>query len=112
MQLLAELIGEWLLGLPDFEPEKQAPFGSRYWLGWLGILFPMLLIGMLGYIGFFSLMKTLESFHLGYMVLTMLLLCLRSFCFGDLANTWSGCVAQPTIIGRGNRKHQLELVFF
>lgn len=65
MQLLAELIGEWLLGLPDFKPEKQAPFGSRYWLGWLGILFPMLLIGMLGYIGFFSLMKTLESFHLG-----------------------------------------------
>ncbi|WP_170243041.1 hypothetical protein [Streptococcus suis] len=98
--------------LPDFEPEKQAPFRSCYLLGWLGILFPMLLIGMIGYISFFSLMKTLESFHLGYMVLTVLLLCLRSFRFGDLANTWSGCVAQPTIIGRGNRKHQLELVFF
>ncbi|HFI0082438.1 hypothetical protein ACHBGV_09555 [Streptococcus sp. A34] len=79
MQFLAELIGEWLLELPDFEPEKQAPFGSRYWLGWLGILFHLVLVGLLAFISFFSLAKLLKDFHLGHMILATFLLGLALF---------------------------------
>lgn len=47
MQLIGELIIEFLTELPDFNPKKHKPFGGRYWLGWLGILVNLIMGGLL-----------------------------------------------------------------
>ncbi|MDQ8760271.1 hypothetical protein [Streptococcus ruminantium] len=65
MQILGELLLELLMELPDFDERKHPPFGVRYWLGWLGILFNvmcMVLIGFLVVYLFFDFLKRKELF--------------------------------------------------
>ncbi|HEL1558039.1 TPA: hypothetical protein TXJ05_002274 [Streptococcus suis] len=38
MEIIGEILVEFLAGLADFDERKYSPFGFRYWLGWLRIL--------------------------------------------------------------------------
>ncbi|HFI0405288.1 TPA: hypothetical protein ACGOYB_001383 [Streptococcus suis] len=50
MEFFGELLVEFLTGLADFDERKYPPFGLRYWLGWLGLLTNLFMLGLLGFV--------------------------------------------------------------
>ncbi|HGF1449149.1 hypothetical protein HCC70_07690 [Streptococcus suis] len=50
MEIIGEVLVEFLTGLADFDERKYPPFGLRYWLGWLAVVANLLLLGFLGFV--------------------------------------------------------------
>ncbi|HEL9644908.1 TPA: hypothetical protein U0K67_001124 [Streptococcus suis] len=61
MELLGELLVEFLTGLADFDERKHPPFGLRYWLGWLGLLINFLMLGLLTFVPTVFLLMFLDG---------------------------------------------------
>lgn len=61
MELLGELVFEFLTGLADFDERKYANFGLRYWLGWLGLLINLLMFGLLTFVPAVFLLMFLDG---------------------------------------------------
>lgn len=61
MEFLGELVFEFLAGLADFDERKYAPFGLRYWLGWLGLLINFLMLGLLTFVPTVFLLMFLDG---------------------------------------------------
>lgn len=61
MELLGELLVEFLTGLADFDERKHPPFGLRYWLGWLGLLINFLMLGLLTFVPIVFLLMFLDG---------------------------------------------------
>ncbi|HFI0671388.1 TPA: hypothetical protein ACGO47_000260 [Streptococcus suis] len=61
MEFFCELLVEFLTGLADFDEKKHPPFGLRYWLGWLGLLINLLMLGMLTFVPAVFLLMFLDG---------------------------------------------------
>lgn len=61
MEFLGELVFEILAGLADFDERKYAPFGLRYWLGWLELLINCLMLGLLTFVPAVFLLMFLDG---------------------------------------------------
>ena len=82
MEFFGELLVEWLTGVADFAERKHAPFGIRYWLGWLGVLFYVLLFALLTCVTvfFFIFLLVGEGWMHGVVAIGLLLFALFWLC--------------------------------
>lgn len=72
MELLGELLVEFLTGLADFDERKYPPFSPRYWLGWLGILTNLLMLSFLVFVTLVFLWMFAEGRGWSFLVLVLL----------------------------------------
>ncbi|HEL1579539.1 hypothetical protein [Streptococcus suis] len=87
MEFLGELVFEFLMGLADFDERKYAPFGLRYWLGWLGVLIHVLLLALLTCVTVFFFKFFLDGKGLIHVVVAVVFLLFALFWFWKSGRT-------------------------
>lgn len=61
MDLIYEIVLEYLTELADLDEKKYKPFGFRYWLDWLGITVNLLLLTLLTCVTAISFLRCLHD---------------------------------------------------
>ena len=74
MDLIYEIVFEYLTELADFDEKKYKPFGFRYWLGLLGITVNLLLLALLACVTAISFFRCLRDKSWGVAIVVIFLL--------------------------------------